>query len=416
MSRRAALAVLLLAATCLPARAQDFLPPKESALAAIDAYAEVRAANADVEQARARADALQAGPHETQLTLSPLRRRVTGESIGGSDRANYNEWEVQLARPIRLPGKSGLDRESGEHGTRAAELRQGDAEHQAARTLLTRWMNWLRAAAAAQTARERHDWLAREQAALTRRVKLGDAAQRELDQMDAALASAEAESRANQADMQASRLALILGFPQVPVPENAPVLPEPTPLAGTTQDWTERIITRSHEIGALEETAAQHDALARRANAERYPDPTLGVRTFNEFGGIEHGIGVVLTIPFSGARRAAEARAEAAVADAAHSQAEAMRRDITLTANLTVTRAQTAIDLWQIANTARAANAASLEKQRRAYELGEIGLTERLQAERLDIEAAMTELRARTDAHEAKLLILIDSHELWHSN
>ncbi|MDR2000466.1 MAG: TolC family protein [Zoogloeaceae bacterium] len=411
------LAFAALLAASLPVHAvyaQGFLPPQDRALAAISAYAEVRAANADVEQARARAGALEAGPHETQLTLAPLRRRVGDGGAGGIGNAYYNEWEVELARPIRLPGKAELDRKSGTHGTKAAELRQGDAEHQAARTLLTRWMDWLRAAAAAQTARERQDSLAREQAALTRRVKLGDAAQRELDQMNAALASAEAEWRTGEAEVLACRLALTVGFPQIPVPAHAPVLPEPAPLDGTAQSWMDRIVDRSHEIGALEETAAQHDTLARRASADRRPDPTIGLRTFSERGGMERGVGVVLTIPFGGDRRNAEARAEAAVADVARSQAEAMRRDITLAANLAVTRAQAAIDLWHAAHAARAANAASLAKQRRAHELGEIGLTERLQAERLDAESALAELRARADAHEAKLRVLIDSHELWH--
>jgi outer membrane protein TolC len=174
-----------------------------------------------------------------------------------------------------------------------------------------------------------------------------------------------------------------------------------------------RIVAHNHELGVLQETAAQHDALARRAQAERQPDPTIGLRAFNERNSRERGLGVILTIPFGGERRDAEARSQFAAAEAARQQAEAMRRDVTREAQLAVTRAQLSLSLWQAARDARAAHAASLERQRRAYELGEIGLAERLQTERLDADAALAELRARADAHEASLRVQVDGHALW---
>lgn len=414
MKRAVFAAILTCTAALTPAAyAQDFLPPADRAHAAIAAYAEVRAADAYVVQAQEKARALAAGPHDTQLTLLPLRRTVR-DAPTFNGRARYDEWEAQLTRAIRLPGKAALDREAGAHGVAAAQLRQGDAEHQAARTLLAAWMGWLRADATAKAARTRRDSLARERDTIARRLQLGDAAQRELDQVAAALAVADAELRQADADVDAQRLALGANFPQVPLPERAPALPEPAPLEDTPQSWIDRIVTRSHEIRAAEEIAAQREALANRARADRLPDPTLGLRTFSERDGMERGIGLVLSIPFGGARRSAEARAEAANADAARSEADAMRRDIAREARLDVARSQVAIDVWQAARTARAANAASLARQRRAYELGEIALAERLQAERLDVESALAELRARADAHETALRVRVDSHELWH--
>ena len=407
------LACSALIVSALPAQAQDFLPPADRAHAAIGAYAEVRAADSYVVAAQEKARALAAGPHDTQLTLMPLRRSVS-DAATVNGKARYGEWEAQLTRAIRLPGKAALDREAGAHGVAAAELRQGDAEHQAARTLLASWMGWLRADAAATAARTRRDSLARERDTIERRLQLGDAAQREVDQIAAALAVAEAELRQAEADVHAQRLALGANFPQVPVPERAPTLPEPASLEDTPQSWIDRIVSRSHEIRAAEEIAAERDTLARRANADRLPDPTVGLRTFSERDGMERGIGLVVSIPFGGARRSAEARAQAAAAEAARSETDAMRRDIARDAQLDVTRAQVAIELWQAARDARTANAASLARQRRAYELGEIGLAERLQAERLDIESALAELRARADAHEAALRVRVDSHELWH--
>jgi len=396
----------------LLAPAQDFLPDPGRVRTAIEAYAEVRAADAGLTQAREAARALVAGPHETQLNLAPLRRRATDPGIPGGH-ARYNEWTVELSRPLRLPGKAALDQESGAHAIAAAEFRQGDAQHEAARSLLAAWMGWLRAEAVAGAAQARYDSLMHEHASLQRRLALGDAAQREVDQLAAALASARADRQQTQADAQAQRLFLDNNFPQVPVPAQPPALPAPVPLEGAPEDWITRIVAHNHQLGALEETAAQHDALARRAQAERMPDPTVGLRTFSERGGLERGLGMVLSVPLSGTRRDAEARSQLAAAEVARHQAGAMRRDALREARLVVTRAQLALSLWQAARDARDAHTASLKRQRRAYDLGEIGLAERLQAERLEADAALVELRARADAHEALLRVRVDGHTMW---
>jgi outer membrane protein TolC len=393
----------------LLASAQDFLPAPEHVHEAIAQQPEVRAADAALTQAREDARALAASPHETQLNVAPLRRRANEAGVT----RNYNEWEVGISRTLRLPGKAALDEESGARAVAAAGFRQGGARHEAARGLLAAWMDWLRAESVAAAAQERLDSLLHEHAILTRRQALGDAARREVDQIDAAIASARAERQQAQADVQARRLMLASGFPQVPVPAQAPALPAPAPLEGAPEDWVTRIAASNHELAALEQTAAQHQALARRAEAERTPDPTVGLRTFSERGGAERGVGVVLTIPLGGTRRDAQALGQFAAADAAHSQAEAMRRDAERDARLAVTRAQLTLSLWQAARDARDAHAASLARQRRAYELGEIGLAERLQTERLAADATLTEQRARADAHEATLRVQVDGHALW---
>ncbi|MDR2153432.1 MAG: TolC family protein [Burkholderiaceae bacterium] len=403
-----AMAVIALAWPLL-ASAQDFLPSPERVRAALEAYAEVRAAAAGQTQASESARALAAGPHETELSVAPLRRRV--RDAGRTD--YYNEWEVQLSRTLRLPGKAALDEQSGAHAVAAARFKLGDAQHEAARNLLAAWMGWLRAEAVVSAAQTRHDSLTHERASLQRRLELGDAAQRELDQIDAVLASARAERQQAQADVQAQRLVLDSNFPQVPVPEQAPALPAPAPLDGAPPDWMARIVAHNHELGVLEQTAAQYEAMARRAEADRMPDPTIGLRTFSERGGYERGLGLVLSIPLSGERREAEARSQFAAAEVARIQAEALRRDVMREANLAVTRAQLALSLWQAARDADSAHAASLARQRRAYELGEIGLAERLQAERLAADAALAELRARADAHERLLRVQVDGHALW---
>ncbi|MBC6941358.1 MAG: TolC family protein [Xanthomonadales bacterium] len=409
---RTLFALLALAPAALSAQA--FLPPLELARQAIAAQPEVRAADARVSEARERALALAAGPHDTVLSLAPTRRSVHDAPTPGG-RAGYREWEMQLSRAIRLPGKAALDRESGAHAVAAAALLHGDAEHQAARLLLRQWMAWLQAQAASDLAQARAQAIAGERAALARRVELGDAARRELDQLDAELALAGAALREAQAELEAAQLTLAADFTTLPLPPRAPALPAPVALAETGAQWTHRIIERSHEIRAAGELAAQRDALAARARRERLPDPSIDLRSFAERDGMERGIGITLSIPLGNRRRAAEARAESAAAAAAHSELAAMRRDIEREARLDVAHALAAFDLWQAAAAARTATAASVARQRRAWELGEIGLAERLQAERLDAEAALAELRARVAAHASQLRVQVDAHELWHT-
>lgn len=408
--RRITCMSLLLAGS---AAAQDFLPPADRAHAAIAAHAQVEAAQARVDEARENAHALAASPHDISLSIAPLRRTVR-DAPTADGRARYGEWNAQLTRAIRLPGKAALDREAGAHGLAAAELLQGDAEHQTALTLLDDWIGWLRANAAARVAQARRQSLQREQAALARRVELGDAAQRELEQIAAESAVAEAQARQAQAELDASRLRLTADFAQIPLPERTPLLPEPQALDVAPQVWIDRIIERSHEIRAAEELAAQQQVLAQRANADRLPDPSIGIQTFSERGGMERGIGLVFEIPFGGARRSAQARAASASADALTAQARGMRREVARDARLRVAQVQSTLAVWQAAQQAREANARSFARQKRAYELGEIDLAQRLQAERLDAGATLDELRKRADAHEAYLRMLIDSHELWH--
>lgn len=405
MKRRALFAALL----ALPslAGAQSFLPPEDRVKAAISAYAEVRAADSAVTEAQAKARALRVGPHETQLQVIPQERRIRNGPT-------YREWDVIASRGIRLPGKAALDRETGDHAVAAAQMRQGDAEHQAARILLTEWMGWLQAETALTTARDREASLRRERDAVARRQQLGDASLRDVELIGAEVAQAEADTRQREADAAEQRLALRAGFPEIPLPERPPALPDPGPADVPGVDGANRIAQRSHEIGAAEETAKQMEAEARRARADRVADPTVGLRVFNERGGEERGIGVVLTVPIGGALRSAQAQEKAAAADGAYSQLDAVRRDIGRDARIVVERARAAVAQWQAARDARDATVRSTERTRKAYALGEVGMAELLLAERNAGERSLAEVLARGQAWEAVLRVRVDGHELWH--
>ena len=117
---------------------------------------DVRAAVAQAQATVADGRALAVGGWPNgEATLS--RQRRTPEAAG-----SYREWEAQLVRAMRLPGKQGLDREIGRHADIAASLRVDDAAHQAARRPAAAWMGWLHPARwwRARRRRSRH-WSSR---------------------------------------------------------------------------------------------------------------------------------------------------------------------------------------------------------------------------------------------------------------
>ncbi|MBU2586790.1 MAG: TolC family protein, partial [Alphaproteobacteria bacterium] len=131
-----ALLPLLLIAT--PLAAQSALPDEHAVTMALDEHPTVVAARARLEAARARAEGLRRGPHEFTVSGSYTRRSL---DTGGE----FDEYDAQLSRPIRLPGKARLDREIGQFGIEAASNLAEDARHQAALLLSNYWFDWLSA-------------------------------------------------------------------------------------------------------------------------------------------------------------------------------------------------------------------------------------------------------------------------------
>lgn len=392
------------------AAAQQWLPPHAAVHAAIDVQPDVAAARARLDAAQANARARRVGEHEFQLDIVAQRRNT--DEFGGRQR--FSESELTLSRVIRLPGKARLDRQIGEAGVAAAELRLEDARHQAARLLLEDWMAWLRAADAVRRSTEQRALYDQEHRGLARRVALGDAARKDLELLEVERAQAQAVQLSAQAAQAAARLAMQSDFPGLPIPERAPDVEAPLGLPGTAEAWIERIITRSHEVGALEADARGGDALAARARADRIADPSLGLRRLSERGGAEQVTGLVLSIPLGGGRRAALAEAEAANAAALHGDAAAMRREISHAAVLAVTRASHLAEQWQARHAALLASASATRRVKRGWELGETALAEWLLVQRQHGQIAGEEAAARADAEEARLRVLVDAHDIWH--
>ena len=125
-------------------------------------------------------------------------------------------------------------------------------------------------------------------------------------------------------------------------------------------------------------------------------------------------MGLVFSMPLPGSHTRELANAERAHARALRHEADVVKRSLLRDARLKVLLSVDALSQWRAQHEAYEAMQAAANRTHRAWELGEMGLAERLLAARRAREMASQELAARADAHEAQLRVRIDSHDLWH--
>lgn len=406
MIRKAFLGALIACLLAAPLVAEPGLPPAEAVQRALDEHPSVIAAHARLEAAQARADGLRKGPHEFTVQGSYTRRNVSGGN-------EFDEYDAQLSRPIRLPGKARLDREIGLFGTQVAENVAEDARHEAALLLAAHWFDWL---AASTQARIDEAAVANYEAALaavTRRMTLRDASQLDVDRAQAALADARRSLAQSSGLATLARTRLAAQFPALAVPVDAPEVPTPEMADARLSQLGDLVVVNSHMIAAAEAESARMAAVAGRAQADRIADPTIGLRVFSEFGGLERGAGVVVSMPLGGGHRRALASEAGARASAARAQEQLARFDVSEAAGADVAEARFRIDSWQRARESVEAQMAALEKLRRGHQLGEIDLADLLLGEQMVHAAFRIEAEARTEAMRAIAKLRIDAHDLW---
>jgi outer membrane protein, heavy metal efflux system len=395
---------LFLSSTCYAS--EPGLPDDILVAQALDEHPVVIAALARVDSARAEAKALRAGTEETTLSGSYIKRSVELERT-------YNEFDVSVQRPFRLPGKAALDRKIGEFTVIAAENRQEDAKHQAALLLSTLWWDWLGASTEYSAAQGLVENLRRDLRAIERRVQLQDAAVLDADRARSALASAELTVEQTQVEMSTAQARLSAQFPALKIAMTAPELPQPVlPLEGFDR-LHDKILGRSHEILAAQAEADRRSSMASRIAKNRTADPSFGFRVFSERDGAERGAGIVASIPIGGKHRSALADHAASEASAAFAELNYAKVNVQETADSDLAQAKHRMRAWQAASAALMHSQAALGRTRRGYELGAIDLSDLLAEQRLNKEANVAEIMARTEALRAIAKLRIDAHELW---
>lgn len=380
------------------------LPPAPLVLRALASHPEVRAAQAMIQAAEWDRERLKVGPHEYGLRASSQRRNIDGSPAS-------SEWQLAIERGVRLPQKARLDEGIGEALVEETAERVGEARHEVARSLIGLWYATLRGQAQAAVWR-RQVALLEEDRRLTQTLSArGEASRLEVLQAEAALSVARSQAGQAEALAEESQASLLRQFPELPparLTQDAPRLPE-----GNEASWIERALEHNHELASMQRALARARLEAQRADAERMPDPTVGLFVANEQRSSERIVGFSVSIPIGGVARRAQAGARDAQAAAMAERESATRRRLT----------SEIATLWQravagVANHARlreASQAASRHAQlvRRGRQLGEFGLSEMLLADRQALEAELNAERARVEANESVARLALDSHQLW---
>ncbi len=406
MTCRLILIATLAGMLAAPLAAEPGLPPEEAVAQALVDHPSVTAARARLDAARARAEGLRNGPYEFTVQGSHTRRSVQGGN-------EFPEYDAQLSRPIRLPGKARLDRAIGEYGTEVAENVAEDARHEAALLLAEHWFDWLSASSQAEVDRAAVANYEAGLAAITRRRDLRDAAQLDVDQAEVALAEARRALEQSSGLAALARTRLEAQFPGLALPQQAPEVPLPAMADARLSQLGDLVVANSHMIAAAEAESARMAAVADRARADRMADPTIGLRLFSEFGGLERGAGVTVSMPLGGGHRRAVASEASAGASAARADEQLARFNVAETARADVTEARFRILSWQRSHDAVKAQMAALDKLRRGAQLGEIDLADLLLGERMVHDAFRIEAESRAGAMRAITRLRIDAHDLW---
>lgn len=402
--------LLLLGAALLrtlssPAAEPVDLPPVEVVSRALATHPLVRAAESGIALEQARSEQLEAGPHEVALTLGNSRRRETLTDT------RYAEQEIGLQRAFRLPGKRGADQQLGAAGLALALAQRGEARHETSRLLLSLWFNVLREASTLTEWEAQAAVLSEQVRAARRRAELGDASALDQSLAEAQLAQAEAQRGQTGTRLQLARNELAQHFPTLPAPPA--VLAEPQPPRQGLAQWREQILIHHHGLALARTTAQRQRIGAGRAELERLPDPTLGLRWASERGGQEKLFGVQLIIPLPGGARAAASRGAQAEAEIANAREAAALAQAEAEVRRTVTQAEAAYRHWQQQSQVAAKMDKNARLLDRAWRLGEGQLSELIAARRLAIEARLATAQARAEAHESHYRLMLDAHQLW---
>jgi outer membrane protein TolC len=385
------------------------LPPTEIVARVLRENLSVQAAAGQIRVEEANRSRLEAGHYEWNVRIGGQQRH-SKPATGADER--FNEWNAAIERPLRLPGKSGLDSELGAAGVSLAETAHGDALHETSRNLLKSWFVWLKESASAAQWTEQFALLDKQSKAIQRRQQLGDAARLEAIQAEAALAQAEAQLAQARVRQQTAGEDLRRRYPGLPlVTPNG--IAEPTPIEGNESDWINSILEHSHELELARGETQRAQIVAGRASRDRLPDPSIGFHVSRERAGEDQIFGAYISIPLPGGARRASSDAALAMADVAGRREAFTTQKISAESAMLYQSANAAFSTWQASRNAAERLGLAADMTARAYQLGEGSLNDLLAARRQANEAQLAARLAQLDALELHYRLLLDAHLLW---
>ena len=365
----------------------------------------------------ARAQATSANPNDWTPSANWARRAVRRDPAEPG-RASEREWAVGLSRGLRLPGKADAAEGWAQRQRERAEAQLALIWLELGRGLIQDTAEWL---LASQQARlwEAHWRLQQEQhQAVSRRHQLGDAARQDVILLDAARAQAESQwlqarhqARVAEASWRSRYPGLILPA----WPDGAALVAEAavqvaTPLTPEALDAR----LADHPAWRHAELHAQVlEAQARHAEAERRPDPTVGVQYGRDANGAERVWGVNVSWPIGGEARSRQAEAQVADALAARTALEGVRRQLQLELARHLAEVALGDQAWRASAHAAAQTQAAAQALRKGQELGQVGVSEVLLMQRQLIEQQQVAAQAELNAWQARMRWELESGGLW---
>jgi outer membrane protein, heavy metal efflux system len=410
LTRPACLVASLLAAS-LPVGASEestVLPPAASVIATLVKSPAYGAALRGIEAERSVHRQYQVGAYEWTGTISAARRAQSRPAPAETT----SEWDIGIERKVRLPGKAFAADRAGEARVGQAAAVRHKVWREQARLLLDRQASWLRERESARVWTVQVGLLKLQADAVTKRLRVGDAARIEQQQAEAALMQAQSQAEAASGRAMAARESLERLFPELQMAV-ASAMPEPQALSRSDAEWLQAQLAASPELELARKESDVAEALMRLESAETRPDPTLGLRVGQARSGAERTFGFVLSVPFGGEYRVAGASAAVARAAAASFQRDDAERRALADGASRLRDSHAAYDQWlRSADVARrlAQIAASMAK---GYQLGDGSLAEVLTARRLANEQELTTSAGLVDAWIARYRLELEAGLLW---
>lgn len=386
---------------CLPALAAD-TPTTASGLANALEQAwrlHPQAAALDAREAEARAN------QEVATGLTPEPGSVSVGSL--NDRLNRNlgrqEWEVELATPLWLPGQKAARVAEAASRIDEAVTKRAALRIELAGEVREAWWALATARNATMLVRQRLDTARALAADVRRRYDVGEMsridanlAQTEVQIADAELIDAEASS------MQAEQALRLLTGAAAPTELAAET---PATLGATTG------LPGSHpQLVAAVAASRSARAKVKVADQSRRAAPELALRVVRERSDFTepygNSIGIRLKIPFSSG---AQVRRETSSAQAEANQADADMLRIQARVQLDIERAQRVLQATErqfaVAEERRPLSAENLKLAEKAFALGESDLTTllRIRAAAFDAEAFLSRQRVARAAAQSRI-------------
>ncbi|MBI2801044.1 MAG: TolC family protein [Gammaproteobacteria bacterium] len=364
----------------------------------------VAAARAGLEVALQDAGLLDKSPYEWIASATTQERKL-------DHGPRYGEWSLGIERTFRLPRKAAADRGLGQATIEESEANYGEALHEAARELLTLWLDWLTAERSRELATSTLQATKDSLAAVHKRVTAGDASKLEAGIAGAELATQRGLENVAKTQASAAWARLSTRFPGIT--RQSLALPSPSPIGDDAALLRERILAESDELKIMKAQVKKSEFRAARAHADRIPDPTIGVHTVSESAGREQIAGISLSIPIPGAARDLRSARAIAAVEVSNQDLELKKRQIDTEVASAIATARGAYESLQIANDGARSVQENTNLMQRAYALGEAELQALLLTRRQVTAALESTLQAQVAALKAYYGLLLDAHLIW---